>query len=95
MTVTEQMYVELAQRTGGGMDVVLYWRRDTREVAVCVADEQADVYFEIPAPADRALDVFEHPYAYLGFDAEFDSPEHDLAAVIASAAAAVEGGSKE
>ena len=83
MTTTEQMYVELAQRTGNGMDVVLYWRRGTRELTVCVADEQSDIYFEIPAPADRAFDVFEHPYAYLAFDAEFSSPERDLAAVVA------------
>ena len=84
------MYVELAQRTGNGMDVVLYWRRGTGELTVCVADEQSDAYFEILAPSERALDVFEHPYAYLAFDAERSSPERDLAAVVRSAQAALE-----
>jgi hypothetical protein len=29
-----------------------------------VEDSRAGVSFELPAPAEKALDVFEHPFAY-------------------------------
>jgi hypothetical protein len=29
-----------------------------------VEDSRSGTSFEVPAPADKALDVFEHPYAY-------------------------------
>jgi hypothetical protein len=33
-------------------------------VRVCVRDERRDAYFEVIAEPQRALDVFDHPYAY-------------------------------
>jgi hypothetical protein len=55
---------ELAHRTSDGIEVVLWWSRATGELTVCVSDERTAAYFEVAAAADRALDVFEHPYAY-------------------------------
>ena len=55
---------ELASRTSGGIKVTLLWNRRSDELRVCVADSHTSVYFELHAPADKALDVFYHPYAY-------------------------------
>jgi hypothetical protein len=58
---------ELAQRSNGGLDVTLLWHPETDELRVCVHDERRDVYFEIHAERDVALDVYYHPYAHVGY----------------------------
>jgi hypothetical protein len=58
---------ELAQRSNGGLDVTLLWQPATDELLVCVHDERRDVYFEIHAERDFALDVYYHPYAHVGY----------------------------
>lgn len=78
-------YLELAARGGNGIDVALYWCRERDELIVCVVDDRSDAYFEIMAPRDRALDVFEHPYAYLAFDVHEARSDADLAAVATDA----------
>jgi hypothetical protein len=57
---------ELAHRSGNGIDVTLVWvrRGGVDETVVRVTDHRKRAYFEIPAEADRALDVYDHPFAY-------------------------------
>jgi hypothetical protein len=58
------MEKELAYRENDGIAVTLYWHSSTNLLSVTVHDSRNGDWFELPAPADNALDVFEHPYAY-------------------------------
>ena len=58
---------ELAHRSAGGLDVTLFWVRGEDALVVCVCDAREGAYFEIPATAYVALDVFYHPFAYREF----------------------------
>jgi hypothetical protein len=60
------MWTDLANRTNDGLNVTLVWaKRDGRdEVLVRVTDFREGDYFEIPAEPARALDVYNHPFAY-------------------------------
>jgi hypothetical protein len=62
-----QPYRELARRANGGVEVVLFWHQFTNELTVTVSDERSGAYFELPAHAHEALDVFNHPYAHAAF----------------------------
>jgi len=55
---------ELAHRTADGLDVALLWSRGTGRLVVAVADTRSGESFTVEAPRDRALDVYNHPYAY-------------------------------
>ena len=55
---------ELARRTGDGLDVALLWRRSDGKLTVSVADRKTGDFFELLVPGDRALDAFNHPFAY-------------------------------
>jgi len=56
---------ELHHRSGDGIDVWLLWDPGTDSVSVRVADTKAGAAFEIPVKArHRAMDVFQHPFAY-------------------------------
>jgi hypothetical protein len=57
--------VELAQRESAFVSVTLYWTRGTDLVAVTVEDARTGDSFElVVAENERALDVFQHPFAY-------------------------------
>ena len=56
---------ELAQRNGGGLEVTLLWDPQDDSVTVAVQDTQEGARFEIPVEGARALEAFEHPFAYL------------------------------
>jgi hypothetical protein len=56
---------ELDHRVADGIHVTLVWYPATNQVAVIVFDEGSGESFELDVPADRALDAFHHPYAYL------------------------------
>jgi hypothetical protein len=60
---------ELAHRSNGGIDVTLVWvhRGGVDEILVCVSDHRRGAYFEIPAEAHLALDVYYHPFFYRDF----------------------------
>ena len=58
------METELAYRESNGISVRLLWQSGTDRLSVVVHDWLNGEWFELPAPAARALDVFEHPYAY-------------------------------
>lgn len=55
---------ELARRESDGVEVTLWWNRTSGDLMVSVVDRNAGDVFDIPAGADEALDVFNHPYAY-------------------------------
>jgi hypothetical protein len=57
--------VELAERESDSVSVRLYWTRGTDVVAVTVDDARTGDSFElVVAENERALDVFQHPFAY-------------------------------
>jgi hypothetical protein len=62
--MTDSTLTELHHRSADGIEVSLLWSRQTNTLTVAVEDSRAGVSFELPAPAEKALDVFEHPFAY-------------------------------
>jgi hypothetical protein len=55
---------ELDHRSADGIEVSLLWSRLTNRLMVAVADSRSGESFELDAPAENALDVFRHPFAY-------------------------------
>ena len=55
---------ELAHRLDNGLDVSLLWSRHTGRLVVTVTDLRTDEQFTLDAPGHRALDVYNHPFAY-------------------------------
>lgn len=56
---------ELARRASDGVVVSLLWRRADDRLTVVVEDEATGEKVTVPARRDNALDVFQHPYAYV------------------------------
>jgi hypothetical protein len=65
---------ELAHRNSDNIDVSLFWDSETDELLVTVDDARTGTSFSLPAVRDRALDVFNHPFAYQAAQAAFDVP---------------------
>ncbi len=63
---------ELAYRSGDGIEVSLLWSRLTGRVTVLVGDLRTGDAFDF-APRDKALDAFNHPFAYAPEDAAIES----------------------
>ena len=57
-------FTELDHRSADGIEVSLLWSRNTNRLLVAVADSRSGESFEVQAPAEKALDVFRHPFAY-------------------------------
>ena len=55
---------DLAHRTSNGLDVTLLWSRRSGRLTVAVSDIRTGDSFTVDAPRDRALDVYNHPFAY-------------------------------
>jgi hypothetical protein len=69
--LTEIACRELARRVNGGLEITLYWHPDDNGTSVEVYHQTTGETIALPVPADRALDAFHHPFAYLaGQDAE-------------------------
>jgi hypothetical protein len=64
MVMSDSTVTELHHRTADGIEVSLLWSRLTNALTVAVEDSRLGVSFELEAPAEKALDVFEHPFAY-------------------------------
>ena len=62
--MTDSTLTELHHRSADGIEVTLLWSRRTNTLTVAVEDSRSGESFELPAPAEKALDVFEHPFAY-------------------------------
>jgi hypothetical protein len=55
---------ELAHRASDGVEVTLWWLPASGSLLVAVRNDRTGDAFTLDAPADRAADVFAHPYAY-------------------------------
>jgi len=73
---------ELASRESNGVMVQLSWSRSTNLVTVSVTDPANGDYFELVLDeGERALDVFNHPYAHAaarGLDFGLGHPEQEV-----------------
>ncbi len=56
---------ELAQRRSQNLEVTLLWNRRSGTVWISILDVANDEQQAAAVPGDRALDAFNHPYAYL------------------------------
>jgi hypothetical protein len=62
--VVAHAFVELADRHSKELDVVLLWRRGSRQLWVEVTHRPSGRVARLDAPPSQALDVFNHPFAY-------------------------------
>ena len=56
---------ELAQRRSGDSDVLLVWHPDIDRIELCVLYLATGVSVHVDVAPDKALDAFNHPYAYV------------------------------
>ena len=56
---------ELAQRRSGEVDVLLLWHPESDRIELCVLDLATAVSVHVDVAPDKALDAFDHPYAYV------------------------------
>ena len=56
--------VELAARTGNGLEVALHWNRGSGSLWVDVVHVATGETLTVDADPARALDVYYHPFAY-------------------------------
>lgn len=62
--MTDSTLTELHHRSADGIEVTLLWSRRSNTLTVAVEDSRSGESFELPAPAEKALEIFEHPFAY-------------------------------
>jgi hypothetical protein len=55
---------ELAYRETDGLKIQLLYRQVGNTVLLHLIDEKLGEELEFPVPNDKALDAFDHPYAY-------------------------------
>lgn len=56
--------LELAERTGDGLVVRLFWDRDRDQAVLRYVDVRSGDGFRVDVPNDQALSAFHHPNAY-------------------------------
>jgi len=61
---SERLIVDLADRHGDGLDVVLTWARRSGRFWVTVTHRRSGRTVKIEATPTNALDVFNHPFAH-------------------------------
>jgi hypothetical protein len=71
---------ELAHRHGNDIDVSLFWRAADNSLLLLLVEVPTGVVFEVPVPAEQAMDAFHHPYAYLPVARPAADLEEQLAA---------------
>ena len=55
---------ELASRENDGLHICLLWHPLRDAVTVAISDLRTGDRFEFPVAGERALDAFNHPFAY-------------------------------
>lgn len=55
---------ELAERSGDGITVRLWWESEADEVTVTYVDDRKGESFTLYPARDKAIDAFEHPNSY-------------------------------
>jgi hypothetical protein len=63
-TITTDGWVELADRSGDGLDVRLFWNSSDGRVKVTVRHVTTDRLGELDVAPEDALTAFHHPFAY-------------------------------
>ena len=69
MGVTPDVWTDLADREGDGLEVRLLWNEATRLVKIAVSDSRLGESFELHVASADALAAFHHPFAYASADA--------------------------
>ena len=59
------LWEELDQRFSAGFEISLLWIRRENNLMVSVEDRATGESFELPVKGDEALEVFNHPFAYV------------------------------
>jgi len=70
---------ELAFRSGGGIEVTLYWdaEEDSTSVEIYHLATEETILFAVPR--EQALDAFHHPFAHLPWQSsDFEEDELEL-----------------
>ncbi|MCW2523121.1 MAG: hypothetical protein JWO63_1456 [Frankiales bacterium] len=60
----ETTIVELDYRRSGALEVSLLWHRDLEALSLTIRDGGSCHSLELPVAHDRALQAFQHPFAY-------------------------------
>ena len=56
--------VDIATRSGGGIEVALIWNRDEGSLVVFAYDATTSEEVAIAVTDDEATEVYQHPFAY-------------------------------
>jgi hypothetical protein len=64
--------VDLATRSGGGIEVALIWDREERTLVVFAHDATTSEEVVIPVRGEEATEVYRHPFAYAHRSADAD-----------------------
>jgi len=57
--------VDLLHRSGGGVEVTLFWSPESAALTLQVVDHSAERVIELDVPRDRATYAFHHPFPYV------------------------------
>ena len=57
--------IDLCERKANGLTVILYWLRATNSVYITTVEERTGEATYIEVPNNKAMDAFEHPFAYI------------------------------
>jgi hypothetical protein len=69
-----QIPLELDRREADGITVSLLWRKEANITSIAVTDDRTGEDFELVVTPDRALDAFQHPFAYAAGSGLLDEP---------------------
>jgi hypothetical protein len=56
--------IDIATRSGGGIEVALIWNRDEASLVVFAYDALTSEQVAIPVTGAEAAEVYQHPFAY-------------------------------
>lgn len=57
--------VDLADRSNAGLEIVLWWVRDTLDTYVTVEDSKLNSFHHFPVPeGENPMEVFHHPFSF-------------------------------
>jgi hypothetical protein len=62
---SSDLWEELDQRVSAGFEISLLWIRRENSLIVCVEDSRTGECVELPVTSGEALEVFNHPFAYV------------------------------
>jgi len=60
----EEVYIDLAARFEGSINVALFWDRVRGDLIVVAQDRERGEEVRIPVDPDQAAEVYRHPFAH-------------------------------